>query len=188
MNDRKFKYAQRCGNMERRMAIDILTKEDVLRICTAEQMRKDVLEALKAAEKKSTPVFYMSFTKPASYVLQQLEKDKVKSGHVLIIDCSGNKEGKEFVNVVKIEDAKALEEMSIAASAFVDSPEKHKLFIIDAINVLAQYNRIEDVSKMLRNIIQKDDEEQTKMLVFCTDAKSEKLIAQVEPFFDNVVR
>lgn len=169
------------------MDIDIRSKEDVLCVCTAEQMRKTALQALKDAAAAKMSAFYMSFTKPASFVLSEMAKMKIPKENTLIIDCSGNKEGKQYDTVITIDATEHLTKMSIAAFDFVDMPGK-KLFIIDAINVLANHNRVEDVSKMLQNIIQKDDEEQTKMLVFCTDAKSEKLIAQVEPFFDKVMR
>lgn len=168
------------------MEIDVSNKEDILWICSIRKMRVVVFEAIKEAVKNKIPILYMSFTKPASFILNKLAKEKIPLANILIIDCSGNKENKKQENVITIESGESLTNISIAAFRFIDKPNK-KLLIIDAINVLMQYNRIEYVSKMLRNIIQKDDERMTKMLVFYTDVSNKKPISQIEPFFDKVL-
>jgi len=170
------------------MKINISTNEDILYVCSVQKMHTLLFELLKSGIKKKISVLLMTFTKPANVIINKLSKSNLSMDNVLIVDCSGNKEKKKHKNVILIEEEENLTKMSIAAFKFVDMPKKKKLLIIDAINVLAQYNRIEDVSKMLRNIIQKDDEEMTKMLVFCTDASNKKLISEIEPFFDKTLQ
>jgi len=170
------------------MKIDISTNEDILYVCSVQRMHTLLFELLKIGIKKKIPVLLMTFTKPANVIIDELSKANLSMDNVLIVDCSGNKEKQDHKNVILIEEEENLTKMSIAAFKFVDMPKKKKLFIIDAINVIAQYNSVKDVSKMLRNIIEKDDERKTKMLVFCTDAGNQKLISQIEPFFDKTLQ
>jgi len=169
------------------MKIDISTDKDTLYLCDVEKMRTVLLEAVKNAIKKKIPILLMSFTRPAIILIKEFTNINLPLDNVLIVDCSGNKESHEHKYVIEIKEEEDLQKMSITAFEFVDMPAKKKLFIIDAVNVLAQYNKVEDVSKMLRNIIEKDDERKTKMLVFCTDLENKKLISQIEPFFDKKV-
>lgn len=170
------------------MEIDFSGTADILCVCTAEQMHASIAEALRYAAGKKMPVFYMTFTRPAGHILETLAKEKLPADRILIVDCSGNKEQKPYPQVIAVKGVEDLTGMSIAAFEFVSASHAEKLFIIDAINVLAQYSPVPHVSKMLRNIIHKDDEKQTKMLVFCTDARNEKLLSHIEHFFDQVVR
>jgi len=168
------------------MKIDVSDKEDVLYICSVSHMHKTISEAIKDAVKKKIQVMYMSFTRPAGIILSNLAKENLPKDDIVIVDCSGNKEARKHDNVIVIEEEENLTKMSITAFRFIHQP-KEKLLIIDSLNVLIQYNRVEDVSKMIRNIIHKDDEKLTKMLVFYTDVSNKKAISHIEPFFDNVI-
>ncbi len=129
---------------------------------------------------------YVTVNKNYDVMGDRFKKVKVKSGNLLVIDASGEKNKKEVDNCF-VTKSKSLTEISLAISEAVHTG-KFKFVLFDSISTLLVYHPLNSVQKFSQFIVSKMRNMGVDcILITLNDAESQKVLPVISQFCDKVI-
>ncbi|HHQ45155.1 MAG TPA: hypothetical protein ENN13_03355 [Candidatus Altiarchaeales archaeon] len=144
--------------------------------------------------KKRMGGVYISVTRPYDYILEALDKAKVKSNDIYFIDCISQMAGKVPTttdkNIVFVENPSSLEEVSMYLDRLLARVGSHnKFMLLDSVSSLMIYNTEKSVKEFTHFIMNKMRLESLGGVVLSIEKKeAEELVQTLVPMADKEIR
>lgn len=137
------------------------------------------------------PIIYLSVNKPYSAVIDLMQKNKILTTNLLVIDgiTPVGFGMKKIDNCIFLGSPRALTTISLVInSAFEKINQKNTLLFLDSLNTLCLYNHNEGVLRFMHSLANKiKDYGASGIILTLEKGTDEKVISQVSQFCDRVV-
>jgi len=170
---------------------DIDSNELVLLIIPGEkvdEINESILEYF--VNKKKAICVYTTFTKPYQIVLKNLQKEKIDTDKIFLIDCvTPVSEPEEISGTKKVIfcQPNSLTNISISVTTALKNMPKegNRILILDTISTLILYNSKNSVIKFIHHLIGEIRKYGVKSFIFTLDEESDKsIISEISRFCD----
>ena len=157
-----------------------------------EEVNREILDYL--VSKKGAICIYTTFSKPYNVVLKNLEKERINTDRIFLIDCVTPVSGPEEISGTKkviFCQPNSLTNISISVTTALKSmsKDKNRVLILDTISTLMLYNSKNTVIKFIHHLSGEIRKYGVKSLIFTLDEESDKsMISEVSLFCDVALR
>ncbi|OGM02767.1 hypothetical protein A3K72_00185 [Candidatus Woesearchaeota archaeon RBG_13_36_6] len=165
---------------------DIKQNQVVLFVISKKDYTEMLLDVIKAVEKASDKVCYVTINRPYNNILLQLKNNKVNLGKFFFVDAitSTVQTPEQVENCIFVASPDALTDLSLA---FSQALGKCDIALFDTMSTLVIYQDIGSVLKFMHNIVTKLRVGNKKGVLIALKEDSEELIKDLHMFVDKVV-
>lgn len=165
---------------------DIKSNQVLLFVISKKDYTEMLLDVIKAVEKSSDKVCYVTINRPYNNILLQLKNNKVNLGKFLFVDAitSTVQTPEQVENCIFVASPDALTDLSLA---FSQALSKCDIALFDTMSTLVIYQDIGSVLKFIHNIVTKLRVGNKKGVLIALKEDSEELIKDLHMFVDKVV-
>ena len=165
---------------------EVETNQILLFVISKTNYTEMLLDVIRAVEKVSDKVCYVTLNRPYNNIVSQLKNNRIDDSKFLFVDAitSTVQTPKQVENCIFVQSPDALTDLSLA---FSQALGKCDTALFDTMSTLVIYQDIGSVLKFIHNIVTKLRIGNKKGVLIALKEDSEELIKDLHMFVDKVV-
>lgn len=168
---------------------EIENHNTILVVTPTEKLQDTIFESVRSLTNKGLSGIYVTFSKPCKPLEGILKEKNIDTDKLNFIDCISRStvELKKENNVLYVTSRGDLNSLGIAITQSIKSEPNKKFLLIDAIETLLIYNKVEMITIFIQSLIKKANEFGLKLIIF-TSGKDVRLLNRISLFFDKIIK
>ncbi len=164
----------------------------VLLETTAEDAFKAGLAATKILVNKEYKAIILSASRPCSNLLELYKKNSIDIKKIFVLCCVCKSQGikpKEYENVLHLENATALTNISLSLNKAIELIKGNKFIFIDSITTMLIHNKPDILTKFIHSILTKMRMNKISGLLISLEEETNKEVrAEIAQLCDRVIK
>jgi KaiC/GvpD/RAD55 family RecA-like ATPase len=168
---------------------DVMLQDNfsILLITPITNLHEKTTEILKQFSKDGLKGIYVSLSKPYDSLKGTFKENGIDPENVFFVDCISKSIDKivKDKNVFYVSNAGDLDDIGISITDILEN-NKADYLIIDSLETLLIYNRINTVAMFTQSVVRKSSKFKLKTVIITSDS-DKSLLDEIAMFFDKVV-
>lgn len=157
-------------------------------VTPTEKLQGTIFDILRYLLNEGSNGIYVTISKPYKILERVLSDSDINVDNLQFVDCISRTtiDLKRERNALYVTNRGDVSSLGIAITQCIRSEPNKSFLLIDAIETLLIYNKIEIIAVFIQSLIKKASENGLKMVIL-TSGKDTRLLNRISLFFDKII-